>query len=110
MLLVIGDQVVKREAVVTRDEVDDFLGFALLVAVNLRAAEKSVGYARRCILFGPKEGADIVAKPPVPLLPTVANEAAHLIQPACVPGFGNELRSRQGRVRLDIPEDWGVRH
>src|SRR6267154_1407500 len=53
--------------------------------------------------------ADIVPEPAVPLLPGVADEAPDLIEPGGVPGLGDELRARQGWVRLDIPEDRRVR-
>ena len=46
VLLVVGDEIVEREPVVTRHEVDALLGLALLVAVNRGAAEKAVGDAR----------------------------------------------------------------
>ena len=48
-LLVVGDEVVEREAVVAGDEVDALLRLALLVAVDLGAAEQPVGQrADRC--------------------------------------------------------------
>ena len=40
VLAVVRDEVVQREAVVTRDEVDAVLGLAFLVAVDVRAAEQ----------------------------------------------------------------------
>ena len=57
-----------------------------------------------------EEAADIIAESPVPLLPTVADEAAHLVQPGRVPGLGDELGARQRRVRLDIPQHRRIRH
>ena len=47
VLLVVGDQIVQREAVVARDEIDALLGFALLVAVDVGTADQPVGEARR---------------------------------------------------------------
>src|SRR5262249_42752738 len=80
-----------------------------LVPVYLRATEYAVGQAPHCTLFAAEEAADIVAEPAVPLLPTVPNEAADLIQAGSIPRLGDELRARQDRVRLNIPQHWWVR-
>src|SRR5207244_929993 len=109
VLLVVGNKVVKREAVVTRHEVDALLGFAPLVAIDFGAADQPVGDAAERATFAADEVADIVAEPAVPLLPGVADEASDLIEPGRVPRLGEKLRASQGRVRLDVPEHGGVR-
>src|SRR5262249_25102075 len=43
VLGVVGDQVVKREAVVTRHEIDTLFGLSLFVSINLGAADKPIG-------------------------------------------------------------------
>ena len=49
VLAVVRHEIVQREAVVAGDEVHAGFGFALLVAVDLGAAEQAVGQARsRC--------------------------------------------------------------
>src|SRR5258708_539481 len=93
-----------------RDEVDTLLRVVFLMPVNRGTAEKAVREARDGIVVAAIEGANVVAKPSVPFLPTVANETAHLIQPGGNPRFRNELRAGQRRVRLDIPEDWRIRY
>src|SRR5262249_21746415 len=86
VLAVVGDEVVEREAVVAGDEVDALLGLALLVAVNLRAADDAVGDAAQRARLAAEEVTDVVAEAAVPLLPGVADEAADLIESGRVPG------------------------
>jgi hypothetical protein len=45
VLAVVTDNIVQRETIVARNEVDALLGFALLPAVNAWAAEQTVGKA-----------------------------------------------------------------
>ena len=109
VLVVVGDEVVEREAVVAGDEVDALLGLALLVAVDLGAADQPVGEAPDRARLAAEEVADVVAEAAVPLLPAVADEAADLIQPGGVPRLGDELGAGQRRVGLDVPEHRRVR-
>src|SRR4029077_1669460 len=91
VLVVIGDEIVECEAVVAGHKVHTCLGFAFFVAVNLRAAEQTVGKRPNCVVVTAKKAADIIAEPPIPLSPVVANEATDLIESGRVPRFGDEL-------------------
>ena len=62
------------------------------------------------MLRATEEIAYVVAKTSVPLFPTVADETSHLIQTASIPGFGDDLRACQYRVRFDVPQQRRVRH
>ncbi len=104
VLAVVGDEVVEGEAIVTRHEVDALLRLALLVCVDVGAADQAVGHARHRARLAAEKTPDIVAKPPVPLLPAVAHERADLVQAGGIPRLGDELRAREQRVRLDIPQ------
>src|SRR4029434_4830671 len=104
VLVVVGDQIVEGETIVTRHEVDALLGLAFLVPVDLRATEYAVRQAPHHPLVATEEAADIVAEAAVPLLPTVPNEAADLIQTGRIPRLGNEFRAGQDRVGLNIPQ------
>src|SRR5579859_475996 len=104
VLLIVRDKVIEREAVVTCHEVHALIGLAFLVAVDLWTAEQSVGKINYRSVVSTKKAADIIAEPPVPLPPTVADEAAHLVQTSRIPGFSNEFRARERRVGLDIPQ------
>ena len=95
VLVIVRDEVVEGEAVVTRHEIDALLSLAFLMTVNCRATEQAVGKASHRILFAAKKAPNIVSKPPVPLLPTVADEAADLVEAGRIPGLGDELRPRQ---------------
>ena len=109
VLLVVGNEIVEREAVVAGHEVDALLGLALLVAVDLGAADHPVGHAPQRARLAAEEIADVVAEPAVPFLPGVADEAADLVQPGRVPRLGDQLGARQRRVRLDVPQHRRVR-
>jgi hypothetical protein len=82
VLVVVGDEVVEREAVVTGHEVDALLRLPLLVAVEVGAAQETRGQSGDRARVCPQEAAHVVAKAPVPLLPGVADEAADLVTPA----------------------------
>src|SRR5882757_8868164 len=98
MLLVIGDQVIEREAIVTSYEIDALFSLALLITVNLRASDYSVGEWCRHVLFAAEKPSDIVAKPTIPFSPAVTDETADLIKAGGVPGLGYQLGARQSRV------------
>src|ERR1035438_8924698 len=91
VLVVIRDDIVERKSVVARNEVDALFEFALLRAINARAAQQTIGSASHGIIGAPEEVADIVAKPVVPLLPTVTHEVADLIESCGVPCFRDHL-------------------
>src|SRR4029079_8677128 len=90
-------------------EVDAVLGFAFLVAVDVGAADEPAGEARDRARVPLEKAADVVAEAAVPLLPGIADEAADLIETGRVPGFGDQLRSGEQRIGLDVPEDWRAR-
>ena len=93
-----------------RHEIHSLLWLALFVAVYLGAADQAVGEAPQRAVRAAEEVAGVVAEPPVPLLPAVPDEAAHLVQARRVPGLGEELGGGERRVRLDVPEDGRIRH
>ena len=103
VLVVVGDEVVQRKAVVAGDEVDALLRLALFPAVNTRTAKQTIGRSPGLLVRATEEVAHVVAKPVVPLLPAVAHEVADLIESCRIPCFGDHLRSGQRRVGLDIP-------
>ena len=110
VLRVVRDEVVEREAVVAGDEVDAGPGLAVLVAVDVRAAEEALADRADQAPVALDEGADVVAEPAVPLGPAIADEAADLVQAAGVPRLGDELRAGQRRVGLDVPQRRRVLH
>ena len=109
MFVVVGDEVVERETIVTRHEVDTLLRLALLVPVDLGAADNAVRDAAQRSGFAAEEIAEIVAKAAVPLLPGIADEAADLVEPGGVPGLGEQLRARERWIGFDVPEHRWVR-
>src|SRR5262249_9118135 len=99
---VVRDQIVHREAVVAGDEVDAVFGLAFLSAVDVGAAEQPGREMPYESVVASQEMPDVVAETAVPFLPRVADEGADLIESGGVPGFGDELRAGQQRVRLDV--------
>src|SRR6478752_6922013 len=57
-----------------------------------------------------EEVADIVAKPSVPLLPTVPHKAAHLVQARRIPCLGYYLCPGEGGLGFYIPQHSRVGH
>src|SRR2546422_1913827 len=108
--LVVGDEVIEREPVVTGYKVHTLLSLAFLVTINLRAAKQPVSKGCHRPLVATKKAANIVAEPAIPFPPTVPDEATDLVQAARVPGLSDELCARERRVRLDIPQHWRARH
>jgi hypothetical protein len=107
---VVGDEIVQRETIMTRHEVHTRLGLALLVTVQRRAADQAVNKPPDRAFFAAKEAAHIVAEASVPFLPAVAGEGAHLVEARGIPRFGDQLRPRQRRVGLDVPQHRRARH
>ena len=105
MFAVVADQIGQGEAVVAGDEVDARLGFALLVAVDVGAADQPLADAGRQTPIALDEPAHVVAEAAVPLLPVVTDEAAHLIEAGGIPGLGDQLGAGQHRIGVDVPED-----
>src|SRR5262249_1988308 len=98
VLVVVGHEIVQGESVVARDEVDALLHLALLMAVDLGTADEPVRCPCRRARLPAEEGADVVAKPPVPLLPAVPDEAPDLVEAGRIPRPGDELRVREHRI------------
>ncbi|HJY21182.1 MAG TPA: hypothetical protein VJ278_08320, partial [Chthoniobacterales bacterium] len=80
VLAIIRDEVVKSEAVMASYEINALLSLAFFMAVNCRATKQPVSKVLDRILFAAKKTPNIVSKPPVPLPPTISDEAAYLIK------------------------------
>src|SRR5690349_7642645 len=107
-LVVLGavrDQIAQREAVMTGHKVDALLRLPFLVPEHIWAAKRSLRQQpyRPAVAFD--KAADIVAKPPVPLLPAVADKGPHLIEAGGVPRLGDQFGAGEDGIRLDVPED-----
>ena len=85
-------------------------GFALFALVDVRAARQPERHRAGRSVVTLEKRPDIVAKPPVPFLPAVADKAADLIEAGGVPGFGDQLDIGEDRVGFDVPEDRRRRH
>ena len=78
-------------------EIDALLRFSLFSPVNVRAARQPERHRSSGSVFTLEKRSYIVAKPPVPVLPAIADKAPDLIEPGRVPGFCNQF---------DIGKDW----
>ena len=101
----VRDQVVEREAVVAGHEIQAGLRVRVLVPVQVRAAEEPLHQRLHHPGIAPQERADVVAEAAIPFHPAVARELADLVEPARVPGLGDEPRAGQDRICLDIEQD-----
>src|SRR5258705_1417604 len=106
MLLVVGDEVIERETVVTRHKIHAYFRLTILVTVNLRAAKQPVGKVSHRTVIATEKAANIVAKPAIPFPPTVSDEISHLIKTGCIPSLSNKLRAREKGGRINIPKHW----
>src|SRR4029450_4400332 len=98
MLLIIRDEVVQCETVMTRHIVNTLLRPALFMTVNCGATEQAISKPSHRCLFPTKKASNVVSEFSVPLLPTVPDEAADLVKAGRVPGLGDELGSSKHRV------------
>ena len=105
VLAVVGDQIVERKPVVAGHEIDALLGFTLFSLVNVRAPRQPERQGTDGSIIPFEEGPDIVAKPPVPFLPAVADKTADLVEAGRVPGLGDQLDIGEDRVGFDVPKD-----
>src|SRR4029077_2815945 len=110
VLLVIRDEVVQCEAVMTRHIVNTLLNLAFFMTVNCGATEQAVSKPSHRSLFPTKKAPHVVSEPSVPLLPTVPDEVADLVEPGGVPGLGNELAAGERRVGFNVPQYRRMRH
>src|SRR5882724_3631638 len=104
VLVVVGNEVVQREAIVARDEVDALFRFAILRAIDVGAAENAGRKRSDGPLITLEEAAHVVAKPAVPLLPGIADEAADLVKAGRVPCFRDQLDVGEHRIGFDVEQ------
>src|SRR6478736_7742858 len=94
----------------TSDEINALLSLAFFMTVNCRATKQPVSKVSDRILFAAKKTPNIVSKPPVPLPPTISDEAAYLIKPGRVPSLGDDLGPCELGVRFNIPQYGRIWH
>ena len=105
VLLVVGNQIVQREAVVRGDEVDAGLRAAAIV-MELLAGTGNLAGKGAAVLVGLKpETARRVAEAVVPLAPARQIGAQLVAAAGRVPGLGDQLDAGQGRVLPDSLEE-----
>ncbi|KAF5408086.1 MAG: hypothetical protein Udaeo2_17380 [Candidatus Udaeobacter sp.] len=80
------------------------------MTVNCRATKQPVSKVLDRILFAAKKTPNIVSKPPVPLHPTISDEAAYLIKPGRVPSLGDELGPCELGVGFNVPQYGRIWH
>src|SRR5262249_36614701 len=88
---VVRHQVVQREAVMTGHEVHARFGFALLVVIDRRAADQSVGKASGHAFFTRKKPPATAPDAPLPSLPAPPDKPPLLTQPGGAPALRDEL-------------------
>jgi hypothetical protein len=78
----------------------------LFVLVDIRASCQPESHCPGRPVVAFEKGPEVIAKPPVPFLPAVADEAADLIKAGGVPGSAISLTlASENRIRFDIPKD-----
>ncbi len=98
MLVVVGDQVAQREAVMGGDEVDAGMGPAAAPVEQIAGPADPGRQLAELPLVAAPVGPHRVAEPVVPFRPA-RRKAAHLIAPrADVPGLGDQLDAGEHRI------------
>ena len=108
VLLVVGDQVVQREAVVRGDEVDAGLRGAAVVVELLAGAGDLAGEGAPVLVRLQPEAAYRVTEAVVPFAPAGQVAAQLVAARSGIPGFGDELDAGQCRVLADGLEERGI--
>ena len=108
VLVVVGNQIVQREAVVAGHEIDALFGLPFLVAEDVRTAERSLRQQPDRAAVALDKAADVVPEAAIPLLPVIADEATHLIETGSVPRLRDQFGAGEDGIRLDIPENRGI--
>ena len=108
VLLVVGNQIVQREAVVRGDEVDAGLRAATVVVELLAGAGNLAGEGAAVLVGLQPEAAHRVTEAVVPLAPARQIGAQLVAAAGRVPGLGDQLDASQGRILPDGLEEGGV--
>ena len=96
---VVGDKIVKREAIMAGDEINRSCRASLVPGVEVRRALNANGESAclPCITF--QKLADVITIFSIPLGPSaVGRERAHLVETASVPCLGDQLAFRQDGI------------
>ncbi len=105
VLLVIGDEIVQREAVMRRNEVDARPGLAAALVVDVAGAKKARGEVLRLAVVVLPIFAHAVAIFVVPFGPTGRKAADLIAARADIPGFADQLHASQRRILGDGVEE-----
>src|SRR5919106_4235882 len=93
----------------TRHIVNALLSLAFFMTVNCGTAQQAVSKASNKAVFATEKTPNIVSEPPIPLLPTIADEAAYLVKAGRIPRLRDELGAGEHRIRFNVPQYRRVR-
>src|SRR5262245_19428735 len=91
-------------------EVHALFCFVLFVTIDLVAAKQPVREAPQRAMVVAEETPYVVTKASVPLIPSVSNKTADLVQSAGVPSFSDHRCPDKIWIRFNIQEKRGIRH
>src|SRR5258707_6437763 len=109
VLVVVGDQVVQREAIVNGNKIDTGPRRFALMLIQIRTAGKTIGKLRQDTVVSLPIAADTVSVFPVPFRPRHRKLANHVTTFAEVPGFRDEFHLRKNRILYKDIEKTGIR-
>src|SRR5690554_3982977 len=101
VLVVVGNEVLQREAVVRGDEVDAGQRAAPVIAEQVAAAGQPVGQVVGVALVAAPEAAHRVAVLAIPLMPEQREIADLITALADVPELGDQLDLRDDRILMN---------
>src|SRR5262245_59860558 len=95
VFLLVADQVVEREAIVRRDEINAAVRRSACMLVQIARARQPRDECSEQALVAAPKAPNVVAIAPVPFGPPQIAKAADLIGASRVPGFGDDFRVGQ---------------
>ncbi|CAJ1787122.1 hypothetical protein LGKMAHEF_02034 [Aeromonas salmonicida] len=112
VFVVITGPVPQGETVMTSDEVDALLWVGVVIVIDIRAAAQSLHEGSDGVVIPAQKVAHVIPELAVPLTPARAGQAAYLIKPTRIPGFGDELDVSDAGIRVYGAQGWriGLRH
>src|SRR5260370_31092084 len=91
VLVIVGNQVIQGEAIVTGDEIDAIDRHAPLILVEIRAARDPRGHSADQPRVAFDKATDIVAEAPVPFRPAFPGKVPDLVKATGIPRLGNNF-------------------
>src|SRR2546429_829316 len=116
MLIVVGDQVIEREAIMRGDEINTINRQFTCGLIDVCTTGDDIGYpAHETFPFDVTtitfhKAAHDIPVMPVPLAPAIAREETHFVESGCVPCLSNHFGIDERVGQFNLPDHGWVDH